>query len=73
MRCMDCSGISGSPACDRTHSDMGKTYKDRDRVGRPRVPEWARPKPTRIHKDKKKEPEDRDDYLQQLWESDHEE
>lgn len=49
---------------------MGKTYKDRDRVGRPRVPEWARPKPTRVHESTKKshEKEDRDDYLEQLWE-----
>ena len=42
---------------------MGKTYKDREKVGRPRVPEWARPKPTLVHnKGKRKKEDDGDDY-----------
>lgn len=33
---------------------MGKTHKDRDRKGLPRVPRWAMAKPTRIERDKRK-------------------
>lgn len=51
---------------------MGKTYKDREARGWPRVPEWARPKPTKIHnkgKAKKDDPDDlRDQYLANLME-----
>lgn len=43
---------------------MGNTYKDREKMGRPRVPEWARPKPSSFHKLKnKKDPEI--DYIKQ--------
>lgn len=51
---------------------MGKTYKDREAVGRPRVPDWARAKPTRVHGKGKKRPQDndpddlRDEYLEEL-------
>lgn len=50
---------------------MGKTYKDRDKIGRPRVPEWARPKPTKVHTGSKKDHQDKDlsreEYLEALW------
>lgn len=53
---------------------MGKTYKDREKVGRPRVPEWARPKPGIFHK-KKKNKDDwdvdpREDFFEELYEKD---
>lgn len=54
---------------------MGKTYKDRDKIGRPRVPEWARPKPTRVHdrptkKDQQDRADARDQYLEDLYHHD---
>lgn len=53
---------------------MGNTYKDRDRKGLPRVPKWARPRPERVHRNKKRQPSrdevSRDDYLRELWEKD---
>lgn len=52
---------------------MSKTYKDRDKIGRPRVPEWARAKPTLIHKNKKKDRQQdledpREEYLYEIYE-----
>jgi hypothetical protein len=52
---------------------MGRTYKDREKAGRPRVPEWARPKPTIPHKRKDKDYDpasSRDEMLEDLWEGD---
>lgn len=45
---------------------MGKTNKDRELKGYPRVPEWARAKPTKIHrnsKDKRKQQKLDDDFI----------
>ena len=44
--------------CDRMitktrENPMGKTYKDREKKGLPRVPNWARPKPERVHEDER--------------------
>jgi hypothetical protein len=49
---------------------MGKTYKERDMRDLPRVPHWARAKPTKAHGKGRKRPDDpddlRDEYLEDL-------
>ena len=52
---------SGATAAMRS-GNVGKTYKDRDLKDLPRVPEWARAKPTRIHGKSKRKPQDDDDF-----------
>lgn len=57
---------------------MGKTYKDREAQGRPRVPEWARPKPTIVHKNAKQKRQNgkndfvdcREEYYHDIYEND---
>lgn len=49
---------------------MGKTYKDREKVGRPRVPEWARPRPTRPHRDDRER--EMEEWIQQEIEAEKE-
>lgn len=45
---------------------MSNTYKDRERAGRPRVPEWARPRPNQLHrKPKRQQRQQEDDYADQ--------
>lgn len=40
---------------------MGRTYKDREKKGLPRVPKWARPRPEQLHKkDKKQDQQNKD-------------
>jgi hypothetical protein len=50
---------------------MGKTYKDKDKLDLPRVPAWARPKPTKPHGGKKREEhEDKNsDWIREEWEN----
>lgn len=51
---------------------MGKTYKDREKKGLPRVPNWARPKPEQTFEDdreKRKGNKDKKDMDERRWDS----